>query len=394
VKSTRPLIIAAVLTLIAASAPVARSVTVQTEAAGATVTSADVADPTISSAAPLTDYGATNRLTLGARPVRVTASTSTARPTSSRPAPSSRTAAAAAPSPVSGSTSPAAATTTAHPSLALPARGTFYYPWFPEAWKQGAYDPATHFRPSIGYYSTLSALGSHVRSMIYGGFRFAVSSWWGQGSKEDARLGPLLTAAHGTSLMIAPYYEAEGNAIAGVTGSPNPAGAQITADLNYLAAHDIADPNYLWIAGKPAIFVYGDGSDTCATASRWAQANSAATTHFYVVLKVFAGYQNCSSQPANWHQYGPASEADSQGAHSYTISPGFDKFSESSPRLARNPTRWKQDVHAMNCSAAALKLVTTFNEWGEGTAVESATQWASASGQGTYLDALHDDQTC
>ena len=48
----------------------------------------------------------------------------------------------------------------------------------------------------------------------------------------------------------------------------------------------------------------------------------------------------------------------------------------------------------MNCSAAAFKLVTTFNEWGEGSSVESATQWASSSGYGTYLDALHASQTC
>ena len=37
-----------------------------------------------------------------------------------------------------------------------------------------------------------------------------------------------------------------------------------------------------------------------------------------------------------------------------------------------------------------LQLITTFNEWGEGTAVESAQEWASASGYGSYIDALHD----
>lgn len=38
---------------------------------------------------------------------------------------------------------------------------------------------------------------------------------------------------------------------------------------------------------------------------------------------------------------------------------------------------------------ADFELVTTFDEWGEGTAVESASEWASASGRETYLDALH-----
>jgi hypothetical protein len=36
-----------------------------------------------------------------------------------------------------------------------------------------------------------------------------------------------------------------------------------------------------------------------------------------------------------------------------------------------------------------FQLITTFNEWGEGTAVESASEWATSSGYGTYLDILH-----
>jgi hypothetical protein len=43
----------------------------------------------------------------------------------------------------------------------------------------------------------------------------------------------------------------------------------------------------------------------------------------------------------------------------------------------------------MVASRARFQLVTTFNEWGEGTAVESARQWQTASGYGAYLDALH-----
>ena len=45
----------------------------------------------------------------------------------------------------------------------------------------------------------------------------------------------------------------------------------------------------------------------------------------------------------------------------------------------------------MMSSGEDWQLITSFNEWGEGTSVESAKQWASPSGQGSYLDALHDD---
>jgi hypothetical protein len=45
----------------------------------------------------------------------------------------------------------------------------------------------------------------------------------------------------------------------------------------------------------------------------------------------------------------------------------------------------------MAASGAKWQLVTTFNEWGEGTSVEPAKEWASASGYGQYLDALHNN---
>ncbi len=288
----------------------------------------------------------------------------------------------------------ASATAATHASITLPARGAFYYPWYPENWTQSGVYPASHYKPSAGYYQTGDVLSRQVNDMLYGGFRFTVSSWWGQGSTADARFSSLLSAANGTSLRVVPYYEAEGNAISRVPGSPNPSAGQITQDLNYLSAHYTADPNYLWIGGKPALFVFGDAGDGCGAAARWAAANEAAAQHFYLVLKVFAGYSTCGSQPSNWHQYGPAVAEDSQGAHSFTISPGFYKYSESSPRLARDPNRWVRDIHDMNCSAAALRLVTTYNEWLEGTSIESGTTWLSSTGHGAYLDALHNDRDC
>ena len=44
----------------------------------------------------------------------------------------------------------------------------------------------------------------------------------------------------------------------------------------------------------------------------------------------------------------------------------------------------------MVSSNAQFQLVTTFNEWGEGTAVENSAEWTSNSGNGHYLDAMHE----
>jgi hypothetical protein len=262
----------------------------------------------------------------------------------------------------------------------FPVRATFYYPWFPEAWTQLGHYPYTNYHPSLGYYDSgdTTIIAKHVQAMQYGNIQVGISSWWGQGHYTDTRFPKLLRGADGTNFRWTIYYEQE--------GAGNPTATQIQSDLNYIKSHYSSDKNYYRINGRPVIFVYGDPSDDCSTADRWKQAN---TANFYVVLKVFPGYAACASQPDNWHQYAPASAEDSQPGHSFTISPSFNKYGEAGARLGRDPIRWAVNVRDMNASNAPFQLVTTFNEWGEGSSVESATEWSSGSGFGTYLDALH-----
>jgi phosphoesterase family protein len=265
-------------------------------------------------------------------------------------------------------------------SLTMPIRAAFVYPWFPEAWTQHGIYPYTRYTPSLGFYNQNdpAILARQIAAMQYGNIQAGIASWWGQGTATDGRIPALLAAAHGTTFRWALYYEAE--------GSGDPSVAQIQADLAYMQTRYMGDPNYLYANGRPVVFVYGDAGDNCATAARWAQAN---TIGAYVVLKVFAGYRTCADQPASWHQYGPAVATDSQSGYSFSISPGFYKADEAAPRLARDPARWQDNIRSMIASQAPWQLITTFNEWGEGTSVESSTAWASASGWGTYLDALH-----
>ncbi|TAK65425.1 MAG: hypothetical protein EPO22_04855 [Dehalococcoidia bacterium] len=278
----------------------------------------------------------------------------------------------------------------AHPAVAassqadpaLPLRAAFYYPWFPQAWTQQSTYPYTNYNPVLGFYDSGSpaVIANHIAAMQYGNIQAGIASWWGQGHHTDQRVPALLAAAAGTGFKWSLYYEPEGQGLTTV--------AQITSDLRYIQANYASDASYLKIGGKFVVFVYGDPSDNCDTATRWKDAN---TVGAYVVLKVFAGYRDCINQPDGWHQYAPAVAADHQGSYAYTISPGFDKIGEPAPRLTRDPARWRQNIRDMIASGAAFQLVTTFNEWGEGTAVEDAREWDSPSGYGIYLDALHDN---
>lgn len=261
----------------------------------------------------------------------------------------------------------------------FPIRATFYYPWFAEAWDQKGIYPYTNYTPSLGYYSNAdqNILKQHLAMMQYAKIQAGIASWWGQGSQTDVKIAGLLTAAAGSNFRWALYYENE--------SMGDPSVSQIRSDLAYIRDHYGKDPNFLRVNGKFVVFVYATPSDGCGMADRWKQAN---TVGAYVVLKVFPGFAACASQPDSWHQYCPADAADQQGSMSYSISPGF-WLKGSAERLPRDITRWKQNVQDMVASGANWQLITTFSEWGEGTAVEPAAEWASSSGFGQYLDLLH-----
>ena len=139
--------------------------------------------------------------------------------------------------------------------------------------------------------------------------------------------------------------------------------------------------------GRPAIFVYNEAG--CEVVDRW----MAAGPDWYIVLKLFPGYKDCSTQPDHWHQYGPGSAVlDYDKASSFSISPGFWRADATSPSLARlGKNEWCNNVQSMVNSNHDLQLVTTFNEHGEGTGVESSPSWGN--GYGRYLDCLHEIPT-
>jgi hypothetical protein len=214
--------------------------------------------------------------------------------------------------------------------------------------------------------------------MQYAGLQAGIASWWGRGTREDRRLGRLMAEATKLKFSWTAYYENEGY------GDPDV--ATISSDLAYLKKYSDS-PAWLHIDGKPVIFVYSDGADGCGMATRWKQAND---DEYYVVLKVFDGYQSCADQPNGWHPYQTLTNIVVEPGYAVSVTPGFFLTTATAPQLPRDVDRFRADVTTMAQSKAPFQLVTTYNEWGEGTSVESATDWPSASGHGQYVDVLHE----
>jgi hypothetical protein len=109
-------------------------------------------------------------------------------------------------------------------------------------------------------------------------------------------------------------------------------------------------------------------------------------------LRLLYGFRDCPVQPNGWHVYDSLHPESYLPPYELGVSPGFDKPVDMPfglPPTPRDLTRWQADVAHLNASPLPWHLVLTFNEWGEGTAIESAREWATPSGYGAYLDALH-----
>jgi hypothetical protein len=268
----------------------------------------------------------------------------------------------------------------AQTSISLPARGAFYYPWYPEVWNVNGFFP--HYEPGLGFYNSADAavVDQHIAALDYAHVDVAIASWWGIGTHEEALRIPLLldrTSALGSPLRWALYYEKESH--------DNPTVAELQSDLAYIGVSYASSPQYALVKGKPVLFVYNWLDEACELAGRWSEA---AGTNWYVVLLVLPGYRSCLSQPDSWHDYKPAHAEDSRPGYSFSISPGFWKADEAAPRLVRDLSRWRENIRHMVGSNAPWQLITTFNEWGEGTAVERAADWSSGA-YGDYVEALH-----
>jgi hypothetical protein len=266
------------------------------------------------------------------------------------------------------------------PDLQFPIRGIFYYPWYPETWfVNGA---ISRFQPDLEWYSSSdpAVIEDHIDQLEYAHVDLSIASWWGQGSMLDrSRISLLMDATTSlqSNIKWSIYYEDE--------RMFDPSLVELKADLDYLKKWFAWHPAWAHVDGRPLIFVYNENG--CEIAERWTTASAG---EWYVVLKVFKGFRECSFQPDSWHQYGPA-DAVNHVSPTFAISPGFWKADIAEPLLPRvSASEWHANVLAMVASGEPWQLITTFNEAGEGTLVEASSDWQSDSGYGYYLDSLNE----
>ncbi len=174
--------------------------------------------------------------------------------------------------------------------LSFPVRGVFYYPWYPETWTVNG--KQARFEPDLGFYSSSDSrvAEAHIDAFEYAHIDLSIASWWGPESNLDrARLTMLMdeTIAMQSQVKWTIYYEDERDL--------RPSASALKEDLDYLKKWFAWHPAWAHKNGRPVIFVYNEGG--CEVVDRWMDG---ANGEWYVVLKLFAGFKECRTQPDHW----------------------------------------------------------------------------------------------
>jgi RHS repeat-associated protein len=313
----------------------------------------------------------------------------------------------------------------------FPVHATLYYANYPDDWGKGTvFDPSACMNPITGvpdktvcnsFYTSgdTALITKHIKAMQYAGIQLGAVAWtpppanptnptsitygwqpptntYDLSNRSYLNMQTLMNTAASpqqTGFQWVIDYEPEAHV--------DPTDAQITNDLFYakrtymvtsINGHDTIKPNYYQIDYKPVVFVNLGPNDGCARVARWASPGN--KDNFYFVMKTFSNYQNCPSQPQAWYSANPQQREKQDSFNSFSISPGYQTTTTTSSQVVpRKLSTWRTNIQdQVNSNPVAnWQIVTSFNQWNEGSAVESAGQWQSSSGYGDYVDALNND---
>jgi hypothetical protein len=256
----------------------------------------------------------------------------------------------------------------------------FYYPWYGTAahdgtwqhWSQNKHRPPndvySRFFPARGPYSSAdpTVVDQQMAEIATAGVDEVVSSWWGRGSTEDARLPLVLAAARRHHLQPAIHLEPYAGR------SP----ATVVLDLKYLASLGIRD-----------VYVYHPRD---FAASDWA----AIRPQVPAGLRLFAGTELVGFAAAglfdgfylyDFMNFGGGKFVRlCNQAHAVhllcapSVGPGYDgvRAGEAVVLSAQSSRRNGATYDNLWTAALAAKpdmvTITSYNEWGEGTEIEAA----------------------
>ena len=271
----------------------------------------------------------------------------------------------------------------------------FYYAWY----NPGDFSRAAMWDVPVTPYQSddRSTIQRQVQQARDAGITGFISSWMGPGNRTDKNFATLLDVSKDTNFDSTIYFESGSDGLS----SPD----QVVSALRYVMSTYGSNPNFAMVQGKPAIFFWNPnavgGPDVWASIR--AEVDPGHSWHWNVEtdkpdnwLGVFDGIHLFSA--ASWTSDATAtyqgfrSKVDSAAAQygqpkvwAAGVAPGWDNTRQDNPtkvQVSRDggnyySERWR----AALASNPDLITITSWNEWGEGTAIEPGTSYGNL-----YLD--------
>jgi hypothetical protein len=317
-------------------------------------------------------------------------------------------------------------------SAAEPLVLAYYYPWYHAGdWTRHDYVGT----PTLGEYGTDSpkVVQQHIDGAADHGIDGLFVSWWGKDhlTAEHTQLG-LLKADNLDRTRFALYYESLGllddkdGKQDGLCDFDKPEVlAALIADFQHLAKNYFDDPQYLRVSGRPVVGMYVTRTFRNFTREHLDQVRKAIGSNVYVITdEVFIGPQASPKTAQNgpgifdaYTAYNMFEDANvregdtaltSQSREAFPIFrewakkttfvpavfPSYSDFRGHKP-LPGPPADFATLLDAAKTIAKSserhtplvppIVLVTSFNEWWEGTTIEPAAEYRA-----TYLNVIHE----
>ena len=269
-----------------------------------------------------------------------------------------------------------------------PRSAIFFYPWYSNMrhdggythWTQGGHQPpfdlASQFYPARGAYSSADprVLSAQMRDIAAGGIDEVVSSWWGKGSSEDARLPAVIRTAKRLHLRVGvqlePYPERTVESVGG--------------DLAYLRSLGIRDV-YVYRSNDFPADAWWPVTRVPSGMRLIAQTNRVG----FAARAGFAGFYTYDILLYDGAKFGRLCEqARSLGILcAPSVGPGYEATAATGdtrvkPRLAG--TTYDSMWRAADAAGADIVTITSYNEWHEGTQIEPASVEPTWEGYASY----------
>lgn len=274
----------------------------------------------------------------------------------------------------------------------------FYYPWYgtPDGpsnqwvhWNPSQSNYASTHVPSSGYYDSLDpeTIRRHIREAKAADIDGFIASWWGINSFEDRAFAVLLQVAEDEDFLVAPYYEAAQSPL------------QIVTEVGFIVSRYSDSAAFLRAEELPVVFFYVRVIGKFSLA-QWTSAFASLDDRKHSIFAVADSLQpEYLSVFQGLHTYNPVAMSLEVTAEQYastslaarlqgdlfaaTVLPGYQEatYRMSSPVASRmNGETYQAYWNIARGSKPHWVLITSFNEWHEGSEIEPSVEYGT-----TYL---------